>query len=73
VSPFKPMKLKTYKQWIGQYGWTLTKSGAGDWKLLDDKGVVKVPFIKIIHPPGNEVAPDSVKKTEIALRDSGLE
>lgn len=67
---FKPMKLKDYKQWIGTYGWSLAKAGM-DWKLLNEHGQIMVLNVIVPHPPGNEVAAISVKKTRQALRLEG--
>ncbi len=70
--PYKPMKLKAYRRWIGKYGWQLVK-GSIDWKLLDENGKLIILNILIPHPPGSEVAPISVKKTTQALKLLGKE
>ena len=67
------MKLKEYKDWIGKYGWSLSRSGAGDYTLLNEKGKKVVLFIKINHPGKKDVPRISIKKTEQALREAGLE
>ncbi|HEY9685424.1 MAG TPA: hypothetical protein V6C52_00465 [Coleofasciculaceae cyanobacterium] len=69
--PFKPMKLKDYLRWIHKYGWSIEK-GSIDHKLYNQYGQY-VTQIKIKHPPGNEVHPDSVKKTQQELKRAGLE
>lgn len=67
---YKPKKLKSYQQWIGQFGWSLRK-GKIDWLLLDNKGHF-VCTIKVSHPGTNEVVAHSVRKTEQKLKDRGL-
>ena len=67
--PFKPMKLKAYTRWIGTHGWYLEKGGI-DWKLRNAEGQY-ITQIKVIHP-GNEVHPDSVKKTKQEIKNAGL-
>lgn len=67
---FIRMKLKAYKQLIARYNWRLLKAGK-DWKLVNEYGKIMVLNIIIPHPPGNEIAPYSVKKTYIALKLEG--
>jgi hypothetical protein len=67
--PFKPMKLKQYLALIRKLKWTLEK-GSIDHKLYDAEGKY-LTHIKIIHPPGNEVHPDSVKKTLQLIKEAG--
>lgn len=66
------MPLREYKAWIGRYGWYLERSGAGDYKLRDEKGKTRVPFIKVTHPGKQEVPPLFVKKTREKLKEAGL-
>jgi len=68
--PYKPKKLKDYLKWIKAFGWALVK-GSIDHKLQDENGN-HICQIKIVHPPGNEVHPESVRKTERALKDRGF-
>lgn len=68
--PFKPVKLKEYLKEIGKHGWYLEK-GSIDHKLYNHKGQY-ITQIKIKHPPGNEVHPDSYKKTLQKLKEAGL-
>lgn len=68
--PYKPMKLSEYLRLIGKHGWTL-KKGSIDHKLYNAAGQYQTQ-IKINHPPGNEVHPDSVKKTKALLKAAGL-
>ncbi len=68
--PYKPVKLKDYLKEIGKHGWYLVK-GSIDHKLYDANGKY-LTQIKIPHPPGNEVHPDSYKKTLQLLKGLGL-
>ena len=63
---FKPMKLRDYERWIRKYGCSLRKAGSGDYSLINPEGKVIILFVKVIHP-GNEVAPDYVKRTRKIL------
>lgn len=72
MSPlFKPMKRRDFETWINGFGWSIQKAGSGDWKVLDQNGQTRIPFLKITHP-GNEIPAPFVKKTEKALKDAGL-
>ncbi|MBK8190932.1 MAG: hypothetical protein IPK79_10840 [Vampirovibrionales bacterium] len=68
--PFKPMKLRDYLRWIGQYGWSLKKSGV-DWSLINAEGRRVILNIIVTHP-GREVIPASVKRTSQALEAEGF-
>jgi hypothetical protein len=63
------MKLKDYLHMIKRLGWTLEK-GSIDHKLYDKTGKY-LTQIKIVHPPGNLVHADSVKKTEKLMKEAG--
>ncbi len=68
--PYKPMKLRDYLRWIGQYGWRLEK-GSVDWKLLNADGKVIKPNIIVAHP-GNLVIPKHVQDTRKLMKLEGL-
>jgi len=71
MAPYKPMKIKEYRAWLRQYGWTLVKAGK-DWKVLDEKGGIKVRNVILTHPGNEGIAAISIDKTKKALEAENM-